>query len=331
MHPLSQLVAQSSCRLALPIITYPGGPLIGASVRAIVSDAQTQFAAAKALHERFHTPVVLSAMDLSAEAEAFGCEIQMGDNEVPTVIGPLVTSYATAQALAVPAPGTARTRVHLDAVRQLRSLPDARRVLGSCVGPFSLAARLAGVSETCELTLTDPELVHLLLEKCTAFLTAYVQGFKAAGADGVLMAEPAAGLLSPPGLAVFSSVYIKRIITATEDSRFGIVLHNCAARLAHLSAILESGATVLHFGAPMDIVAALGRVPANVVLCGNLDPTTVFVQASIAEMIHQTQSLLRATANHRNFIISSGCDVPAGAPLTNLQAFFETNYSPLPK
>jgi uroporphyrinogen decarboxylase len=303
---------------------YPGANLIGATVRALVTDARVQCAASMALHERFNTPIVLSAMDLSAEAEAFGCEIQMGDNEVPTVTGRLVTSFESAQALPIPLPGTARTRVYLDTVRHLKQLSHHPLVLAGCIGPFSLAGRLGGVSEICELTLTQPELVHLLLEKCAAFLTAYVRAFKTEGADGIIMAEPAAGLLSPRSLAAFSSAYIRRIIEAIEDKDFGVVLHNCAARLAHLPAVLESGCDVLHFGAPMDIVSALDKVPKSVVLCGNLDPISRFVQASPAELARSTSALLKSAATHRNFIISSGCDVPHAAPLANLDAFFKT-------
>jgi len=52
-----------------------------------------------------------------------------------------------------------------------------------------------GVSEALELTLADPELMEAVLEKSTAFLAGYARAFKEAGADGVIMAEPAAGLL----------------------------------------------------------------------------------------------------------------------------------------
>ena len=93
-------------------------------------------------------------------------------------------------------------------------------VLGGCIGPFSLAARIVGVSEAMELTLTEPELMHVLLEKSAEFLTAYLTSFKRAGAAGVIMAEPAAGLLSPRGLASFSSAYIRQIGIAVGDDRF---------------------------------------------------------------------------------------------------------------
>ena len=142
-------------------------------------------------------------MDLSAEAEAFGCTVAMSDTEIPTVTGRLITSHAQAQSLHVPQPGERRTSVPLEAVRMLRDLLIAPFVLAGCIGPFSLAARLTGVSEAMELTVTDPDLLHTLLGKCTRFLTDYVRAFKAAGADAVLMAEPAAGLLSPRMLSAF--------------------------------------------------------------------------------------------------------------------------------
>jgi uroporphyrinogen decarboxylase len=309
-------------RLALPIAVYPGLALTGATVRDIVTNPHAQFEASAALQARYRTPFVLTAMDLSAEAEAFGCTIQMADHEVPSVIGRLVTSREQADKLAIPHAGDKRTAVYLQTVRRLQKLPDQPRVLGGCIGPFSLAARLVGVSEAMELTVTEPELMHTLLEKAAAFLTAYIHAFRAAGATCIIMAEPAAGLLSPQALAAFSSAFVRRIGEAVEREGFSIVLHNCAAKLVHLAAGLESGLKAFHFGTPMDIVAALGKVPENVVLCGNLDPTAVFVQMQPIEIMAQVSALLAATRAQRNFVLSSGCDVPPRAPLANLDAFY---------
>jgi uroporphyrinogen decarboxylase len=196
-------------------------------------------------------------------------------------------------------------------------------VLGGCIGPFSLAARLVGVSEAMEMTVTEPDVIHLLLEKSAAFLTNYLRAFRQAGADGVIMAEPAAGLLSPRSMSQFSSAYLKSIDAALGDDRFAIILHNCAAKLLHLPAVLESGLKTFHFGAPMDIAAALEKVPAEVVLCGNLDPTSVFVQLPPDEIRSRVTTLLAAAAAHCNFVLSSGCDVPPTASLASLDAFYD--------
>jgi uroporphyrinogen decarboxylase len=261
-------------------------------------------------------------MDLSAEAEAFGSTIHFSESEIPSVTGRLVTNLEQVQKLSVPQPGDKRTGVYLETVNRLSRLPEKPLVFGGCIGPFSLAARLAGMTEALEMSTTDPDLMHALLEKCTKFLTAYVDAFRQAGANGVIMAEPAAGLLSPRSLSQFSSAYVKQIGSALADGRFAIILHNCAARLIHLPAVLESGLNSFHFGAPMDMAAALDRVPADVVLCGNLDPAAVFVQSTPTEITIQAGKLLAATAAHRNFVLSSGCDVPPNAPLASLDALY---------
>jgi uroporphyrinogen decarboxylase len=318
----NRMVLGSAARVALPIATYPGLALTGATVRQAVNDPQVQFEAVAALHERYRTPFVLSAMDLSAEAEAFGCTLHVSDNEIPCVTGRLVTNLEQAANVAVPQPGDGRTKVYLETVRRLKRLPARPLVLGGCIGPFSLAARLVGVSEALELTLSDPELMAAVLEKSAEFLSAYARAFKEAGADGLIMAEPAAGLLSPRGMSTHSSGYIKRIAAAAGGGEFALILHNCAARLLHLPAILETGLSTFHFGAPMDLPAALGKVAPEVALCGNLDPTGVFCQLGPGEVRERTLELLSKTAEHRNYVISSGCDVPAAAPLANLDAFY---------
>lgn len=324
-----RLVLGSSRRLAMPIAVYPGLALTGAKVSDIVTNPQVQFETQLALHERYRTPFVLSAMDLSVEAEAFGCAIHKTETEIPSVAGRLITNRDQAEKLCVPQPGDQRTAVYLETVRRLRQLPDQPLVIGGCIGPFSLAARLVGVSEAMEMTVSEPDLMHLLLEKCASFLTAYLHAFRQAGADGVIMAEPAAGLLSPRSLSKFSSAYIKPIGEAMADERFAIILHNCAAKILHLPSVLETGLKTFHFGAPMDIAAALDKVPADVVLCGNLDPVGVFVHLPPAEISSRVRALLSATSAHRNFVLSSGCDLPSTVPLASLDAFCVALKQPL--
>ena len=78
----------------------------------------------------------------------------------------------------------------------------------------------------------------------------------------------------------------------------------------------------MHFGAPMDIPAALAKLPRDMIVCGNLDPAGVFVNSTPEAVAQATRNLISATEAHSNFVISSGCDIPAATPLENLDAFF---------
>lgn len=319
-----KFILTSPQRLPWPIGIYAGLEITGASVQNAVTNSQQQFEAVLAMHERFHTQVMQTAMDLSTEAEIFGCQITMYDDEVPNVIGRKLTCEGEIDRLALPSAGDGRTAVYLQTAQKLVSQSDGCPVLGSVIGPFSLAGRLFGLSEALILTMKDPELMDKLLRKVTQFLTKYVMAFRAQGVDGVIMAEPAAGLLSPQGLSRFSSAYIKQIVEGTQSDNFTIVLHNCAAKLIHLPKILESGAEIFHFGAPMDLGEALKQVDNEVILAGNLDPTSVFHNGMAEEVAAQTLALIKLTSGHKNFIASSGCDLVPHTPVENLDAFYST-------
>ena len=314
----------SPTRIPLLIGIYAGLEITGASVREAVSNSKKQVEAILALHKQFHTQLLLTAMDLSVEAEAFGCQVRLTDDEIPTVIRKMEINADQINRLSVPEVGKDRTEVQLKTSRDLVAQNLGLPVLGGIIGPFSLAGRIIGVSEALELSLSDPDLLESLLSKVTRFLIDYTRAFRDEKADGVIMAEPAAGLLSPRGLSRFSSKYVKEIVDETQCDEFSVVYHNCGARMIHLSEIIKTGAEIFHFGAPMDIAKALEQVDRNTILAGNLDPASVFLNGTVEEVIDQTKKLLGVTAACRNFIISSGCDIPPHTPIANLEAFYST-------
>jgi len=322
MNTLSDIVRNSSGLLAMPVATFPGASLTGFTVRDLVHDAARQASTQIAFHRRFGTCVLMSCMDLSVEAEAFGAAVTFSDTEVPTVTGRLVTDEPGASSLRIPPVGSARTRVYIDAVRNLAGMGTGVPVLAGMIGPFSLAGRLFGVSETLLATASEPDLIEGLLGNVTTFLLGYARAFKSAGASGVIIAEPSAGLLSPRGMAAYSSPYVKKIIEGVEGEGFEVILHNCAAKTIHLDAVRASGAHIVHFGAPMDIPEALAKLSPGTIVCGNLDPAGVFVHSTPDRVAELTGELIAATKGYNNFVISSGCDIPAATSFENLDAFF---------
>ena len=77
------------------------------------------------------------------------------------------------------------------------------------------------------LIYENPRAAHELLQKCTSFIEKYCQALKETGANGVMMAEPAAGLLSNDDCLTFSSQYVRQIVERVQDDHFILILHNC--------------------------------------------------------------------------------------------------------
>ena len=62
---------------------------------------------------------------------------------------------------------------------------------------------------------------------------------------------------------------------------------------------------------------------------GNLDPVNVIQQSTPEAIAAATTDLLEKTAEAKNFVISTGCDLPPAVPEANIKAFFEAvdNYN----
>lgn len=309
---------------AMPVLTFPAIQLLNTSVEKLISDSNLQSEALKLINQRCHPLAIMGFMDLSVEAEAFGANIRFSEDEVPTVVGSIVKSEEDAINLKVPKVGAKRTRIYLDAMKKAKQEIKDCPVFAGCIGPFSLAGRLLGVSEAMISCYDEPEMVHLVLKKATEFLINYLQAYKDLGIDGVFMAEPLAGIISPNLCDEFSSRYVKEIVSALDDDSFLVAYHNCGNNtLKMVDTILSTGCRLYHFGNAISIEQMLKLMPKDVMVMGNIDPVSL-KDASKEDVIAATNALLEAIGDVDNFVISSGCDIPPFAKWENIDAFMKT-------
>ena len=307
----------------MPILSFPCVQLLGVSVNELVKSSELQAKGMKMIADRYDALASVSMMDLSVEAEAFGSTVRFSDDEIPTVIGAVVKSYDDAENLVVPSITSARCGEYINAIKKAKELITDRPVFAGVIGPFSLAGRLMDVSEAMINCYEDPEMVEVTLEKVTEFLIAYISEYKKAGANGVVMAEPLAGMLSPKLSEEFSAPYVKKIVDAVQDDEFIVVYHNCGDNIALMAdSILSTGAGAYHFGNAVKMSEMLDKFPADIVLMGNVDPAGQIRNGTPDSVKSATKEIMSECSNRANFVISSGCDIPHDSPLENIDAFF---------
>lgn len=295
----------------MPILSFPAVQLMGVDVRTLINDSELQARGMELVAQRVPSAAAVSLMDLSVEAEAFGSTIRVFEDEVPAVIGSIVSSEADAEALAVPPVGAARTGLYVEAMRGAVARITDRPVFAGVIGPYSLAGRLMDVTEIMYLCYDEPEMVHRVMEKVTAFLIEYAKAYKATGANGIVFAEPLTGLLTPALAGEFSSPYVKRIVEAVQADDFVVIYHNCGnATIAMIDEILATGSAAYHFGNAISMAEMMPHIPADIVAMGNIDPSSQFRNGTPASIREATLSLLAECSKYPNFVISSGCDIP---------------------
>ena len=315
-------ILQAQDRKTIPVMTYPGLRLIDKSIPELMNDAQVQFQCIHALTERYPAAAALTIMDLSIEAQAFGSRIKYSDKETPSVLGKIISTEEEARNLRIPTLEEGRMNICLEAARTAALEIRDRPVLGGHIGPFSLAGRLMDLTGVMIAMMEEPVTVHILLEKCTRFLIEYSKAFKQNGANGVIIAEPAAGLLPPEKCSEFSSAYIKILVDEVQDDNFMVILHNCGNTVRLVPSMLSTGAMGLHFGNAVNMRDIMPLVPDNILAFGNIDPAAVIGNGTADEVEQAVNKLLEEMKPYRNFVLSSGCDIPTTTPLDNVDAFF---------
>ena len=317
-------IKNSKEKKPMPILSFPCVSLMGVSVNELASSSELQAKGMYLIAQRHKTLASVSMMDLSVEAEAFGASVRFSDDEVPTVVGALVTCPEEADELQVPSVDAGRCPIYIDAIKKAKELITDRPVFAGVIGPFSLAGRLMDVSEAMVNCYVEPDMVHVILEKVTEFLINYINEYKKAGANGVVMAEPLAGMLSPALAEEFSEVYVKKIVDAVQDDEFLLIYHNCGDNICLMTeSILRTGSAAYHFGNAVKMSDMIAKIPQDTVVMGNVDPAGQIRNGSVESVKQATKDIMSECHLNANFVISSGCDIPPASPWENIDAFFE--------
>lgn len=308
----------------MPVLSFPSIQMMGITVKELISSSDLQAKGMKLVADRVDAAASVSLMDLSLEAECFGSTIRFSDDEVPTVIGSVVSTEEEAEALFVPEIGAGRTSIYIEAIEKAAKMIEDRPVLAGVIGPFSLAGRLMDVSEAMVYCYDEPDMVHTVLGKATEFIIKYILEYKRVGANGVVIAEPLAGLLSPGLAAEFSAEYMKKIVDAVQDDEFIVVYHNCGnCTIQQIDSILTIGAPIYHFGNAIDMAEMMTHIPDGIIAAGNVDPAAQFRNGTIESIKATTKEIMGKCCKYPNFVISSGCDIPPMSKWENIEAFFE--------
>ena len=309
---------------ALPIISYPSIQKMGITVKDFIQSSDLQAKGMKMIADLTDSAASVSLMDLSVEAEAFGAEIKVTDDDVPNVIGCVVKSEEDANALAIPKIGAGRTKIYIEAMEKAVNMITDRPVFGGVIGPFSLAGRLMDVTEVMYLCFDEPEMVHNVLEKVTEFLIQYINEYKKAGANGVVISEPLAGLLGPAQAEEFSADYMKKIVEAVQDDEFITLYHNCGNSVVKTAdSVFSNGCMAYHFGNSIQLKDMLEKAPEDRLVMGNVDPAGQFLNGTVDSIYSTTTELMKECCGYKNFVISSGCDVPPLSSWDNIESFFK--------
>ena len=201
----------------------------------------------------------------------------------------------TAQAIeALPVIDTAQDLPYvLDAVKLIRrELNGSVPLIGFSGSPWTLATYMieGGSSKDFAkiktMLYTNPDLLHLLLEKLSASVINYLNAQIDAGAQAVQIFDTWGGALGDRAYREFSLQYMEKIVRGLRKEAEGrevpVILFTKNGG-GWLEAIADSGCHAIGVDWTQDIGAARQRVGQRVALQGNMDPAVLRAPAQVIE------------------------------------------------
>lgn len=281
-------------------------------------------------YRRFHFDAVIVFYDILFLPQAMGAPLEFSDRG-PAFLHPLRDRSAIEDLRRPemeaedPARGTGAVLRSLEALRGIVAAEEA--VLGFAGAPFTLAAYLVegdfrrSGDRIRRLMYEDPASLHVLLERLADATGEYLGAQIAAGADAVQLFDTWAGVLSASDYGEFALPYQQRVFEAVRPTGAPTILYvnGCSHVLSGMAA---SGATALSVDWREPLREIRARAGDDVVLQGNLDPSSLFAPPDVVR--ETTGALLDSMAGDARYIFNLGHGILPETPVEAVEVLVET-------
>lgn len=275
------------------------------------------------LRERLGSDAVIAFSDLGVETEALGSRLKYYERQYPEAMDYVLAPAGDPSILRLPDPARdGRMPVVLDALGLMRrDLGDSALVVGGIAGPMTVAAQLYGIETALYLAVDDRPRFEAALDFAVGVAIGYGAAQLAAGAHMVMVLDPMASpAVVPPDF--FRELLLPRLrqVMASQRAAGALVtwLNIAGPTAPVLPCYAEIGADIATFDYYVEPAEARGLLP-HTCLTGNLKPLD-FLAPSPEKLAAQARRLIAAFADRGGFILSSGCEIPPEASVSNIAA-----------
>lgn len=307
--------------LVIPLLGAPGIPLSKTTLRENLTNSEVQYKTLSMLIDKFSPDGIFPMMDLTVEIEALGSETNFPENDNPSVAKPLIKNREDLKILKGNWQGiSGRMKVFIEVMEKIAKKYSIIKG-GYVIGPFTMAGELMGANDIAMQAMLNPELVAELVNFSLEVISEYANALFNAGADAIAVLEPLAVILSPKKYKEFSLYPFKKLVSNLNNKP--LILHICGNTNHLIKLMLDSGAVGLSLDSVINFEELKKIIPQEITLMGNLNPVKIFLQSTPDQVAEATKSLKESMKDTKNFILSSGCDLPLNTPLKNIAAFMK--------
>lgn len=235
---------------------------------------------------RYELDAAILFSDILTIPDAMGLGLYFAEGEGPRFERPIRDAAAVKR---LPVPDLQSELGYVfETVRGIRRELDGKvPLIGFSGSPWTLATYMVegqgskNFMHVKSMMMNESTLMHLLLEKITQCVIAYLNEQIAAGAQAIMIFDTWGGTLTPSAYKEFSLQYMTEIVRSltaeAEGCQVPVILFTKGSGL-WLEDIAASGCQGVGLDWTVDIGQARKRIGDKVALQGNLDPTFLLAQ-----------------------------------------------------
>ncbi len=307
-----------------PILMAYAASFIGRTYRDYYLDHNVLVESYLRCLEKFSFDMVMVISDPFRETEGFGATFEYPQDAIPAMKKTPLSNLDEIQTLKVPDP-----EQHPRMADRLRAVEGLKREVGTSVpvvgwveAPFAEACDLRGVQNLMIDALDHPEKVHTLLEVTLQAAVRFAQSQVEAGADIIGIGDAAASMTSPSMFEELVLPYERKLIQSIHQMGSKVKLHICGNTTALLPYLARTGADIVDLDWMVDLAEARRVLGPSITICGNVDPVSIMLQGNREDVFKKSLECYHKTG--MPFILSAGCEIPPGTPVSNLKTLCDS-------
>lgn len=313
---------------ALPFITAVSGKVIGMSHREKRSSAQNLFLCQTSCYERFGHDSISVEYGLHGIGTAMGSVTNNPENNVPAIIDHYLKNLDDLDAMLdldkISRQNDPWSQMNYEMAQMtIDKYGHEVGVSLSTPGPITAASSLYPIDKLLRASRKKPEKVHELLRFTTDAIKLLAKEFMDGGV-GISLCDPVASgtIMNEKSYREFVLPYTQELIQFIHDYGKSVTYHVCGNTTALTEVMVETGCNVLSIDNRVNLEDTKKRVGDKVAIIGNVDPVTVMMQGSPADVDTAVKECFRqGWDNPKKYMISTGCGIPIDSPVENIDAF----------
>ena len=303
----------------LPFAGVHAGKLKGYTAEEMLTDEDKLVEALLEVN-RLYVPDGLPILfDLQVEAEILGCELMWAKDNPPSVKShPLSGDKKIPCLCEIPTEESGRLPMILSANRRVKeAIGDEVALYGLICGPFTLASHLRGTEIFMDM-VTDPGYVKELVDFCSQVAIEMARMYIESGMDVIAVVDPLVSQVSPKHIEKMLSEGFSAVFDYIRSKGVFSSFFVCGNATKQIEVMCKTNPDSLSVDENVNLAVAKEMTDKyNLTIGGNIPLTTTMLFGTQQDNMVGVIELLDSIDDHKNLIISPGCDMPYDTPVEN--------------